>query len=77
LISKHPSAYKCIALLQKFQNENESLIIEQFIQSKIAKQIKLSQKQHEERIKNIVFIFQNSDQNNTEFLRDIIHNLNF
>ena len=76
LISKHPGAYKFIILLQKIQNENESLI-EQFIQGRIAKKIKVSRKQHEERIKNLVLRFKDSDQNSIEFLRGIAYNLNF
>lgn len=76
MISKHPGAYKFITLLQKIQNENENLV-EQFIQGRTAKKIKLSRKQHEERIKNIVLRFKNSDQNNIDFLRGIAYNLNF
>ena len=76
MISKHPGAYKFITLLQKMQNENESLI-EQFIQGRIAKKIKVSRQQHEERIKNLVLRFKNSNQNNIEFLRGIAYNLNF
>jgi len=36
--------------------------------------MKVSQKQDEERIKNLVLRFKNSDQNNIEFLRGIAYN---